>query len=202
MKKITFLLALILSFTILFTATAAAGNSLRLIKAIGRVNIKDIGGSGLYVFSLWDKNKASPVGADGTFVTVISDSRPQKLSVKDGRKMTRALAIALPKDSQRIIFDAKSTAEAILFRDPGLFGTSVEVENLFGIMTDKESFWDLVIFFKKNLPSRSLEELMNDRECTAFLEKCNSEIFGEDTGAIMKSLHEAKDKLQKLFQKK
>ncbi len=199
MKKIGLFPILILSFALVSIRTALAKNDLRLIKAMGKVNINDIGGSGLYVFSLWDKNKGAPIGADGSFVTVISDSNPQKLSVKDDKEMTRALTIALPEDSHRITFDAKSTAAAVLFTDPSFFRTCDEAGNIFKLMADKKSFQELVFFFKKNLPSKPLEELRGNPECIALLEKCNTEIFGDDQAAIRKSLYEAKDKLQKLL---
>jgi len=199
MKKIGLL---ILIFMAAFSTGAVAENNLRFIEARGIVNINEVGGHGLYVFSLWDKNKGCPIGADGAFVTVISDSRPQKLSVMDDKKMTRALTIALPEDSQRITFDAKSTAEAVLFRDPDVFSNSVEAEKFSRIIADSKAFEGLVVFLKNNLARSPLEELMNNKEYIALLEKCNAEVFGQDTEAISKSLYEAKAKLQKAFQER
>ncbi|MCX5696829.1 MAG: hypothetical protein NTU54_02460 [Candidatus Omnitrophica bacterium] len=202
MKKTFLLLVLILSFAAALRDRAAADNALRLIKAGGSVNIRDIGGNGLYIFSLWDNNKGSPVSGEGDFVTTISDHGPQKLAVKDDRKTTRALMIVLPGGPRSLTFDAKSTAAAILFQDPGSMESPSRVEAAFRKMEGSRSFQDLVGFLKKNLPQRSLEELMDDPGCSALLEKCNAEIFGEDKAAIQRSLHQAEAKLQKLFQEK
>lgn len=195
MKKIGSLLILIVSIS----ATAIAGNNLRLIEAKGIVNTTDIGGRGLRVISLWDKSKGSPVSADGNFVVAISDSRPQKLWVKDDRMNTRALAIVIPKNSDKVVFDAQSTALALLFQDPASFRNSAEAENTSILAMNKKSFQDLVFFLKNNLPTLDLEELVNNEEYIKLLEKCNKEILGQDQAAIRKSLYEAKDKLEKLL---
>ena len=160
------------------SATAIAGNSLRLIEAKGEVNTTDIGGKGLRVISLWDKSKGVLVSADGNFVVVISDSRLQKIWVKDDRMNTRALAIVIPKKSDNIVFDAKSTALALLFQDPTFFRNSAEAENISIMAMNKKSFQDLLSFLKNNLPARNLEELMNNAECIKLLENCNKEILG------------------------
>jgi hypothetical protein len=195
MKKIGYLAILILSIS----ATAIAANSLRLIEAKGQVNTTEIGGNGLRVISLWDKAKGAPVSADGNFVVVISDSNSQKLWVKDDKMNTRALAIVIPKNSDNLVFDAKSTALALLFQDADSFRNSAEVEDISLMAMNKKSFQDMVSFLKHNLPARNLEELMNNEECAKLLEKCNKEILGQDQVAIRKSLYEAKDKLEKLL---
>ena len=176
-----------------------AGNSLRLVEAKGKVNTADIGGNGLRVISLWDKSKGAPVSADGNFVVVISDSNPQKLWVKDAKMNTRALAIVIPENSDNVVFDAKSTALALLFQDSASLRNSAEVENISIMAMNKKSFQDLVFFLKDNLPARDLEELMNNEECIKLLENCNKEILGQDQAMIRKSLYEAKDKLEKIL---
>lgn len=195
MKKIGFLLILILSIS----AAAIAENSLRLIEVKGKVNTTEIGGKGLCVISLWDKSKGSIVSADGNFVVVISDSRPQKLWVKDDRMNIRALAIVIPKNSDNVVFDAKSTALALLFQDSASFRNSAEAENISIMAMNKKSFHDLIFFLKNNLPSRNLEELTNNEEYIKLLKECNKEILGQDQAVITKSLYEAKDKLEKLL---
>ena len=199
MRKTGFLLIVALSFLAALAAAAAEGSGLRLIKARGTVNKSEIGGKGLCVFSLWDKARGTVVGEDGGFVTVISDSRPQKLSVKDQRQMTRALAIALPENWDRINFDAASTAVALLFEGPDLFRSSGGAKKLCLAMAGKKSFQELALFLKKNLPLKSLEELATNAECSTLLGKCSDEVFKEDRAAIRKSLSVAKDKLEKLL---
>jgi len=189
-------------FAFFYIQNALAENNLTLIKVKGNVNTTEIGGSGLYVFSIWDKDKNSFVAADGGFTTVISDSRPQKLAVKDAQKKTRALSIIIPKDSEKIIFDAKSTAQAILFREPRLLATSASVETTFLSMAKSKSFWDLTGFLKKKLPGSSLEGLMDNPEFISLIDRCNAEVFGENTQDVTKSLYAAKERLERLLQER
>ena len=176
---------------------AAADTVLQLIKVGGQVNTTEIGGSGLRVFSLWDKAQGEPVHPDGSFVTVIADSRPQKISLKDDKKKTRALALALPGSKQAISFDAVSTAVAMLFQDPGQFGNSAQAQRLAAKMAQKQSFCNLVDFLRKRLARMTLEELAGDAECTVLVEQCNTEIFGQDDQAIRNSLRGAQHILER-----
>jgi len=197
-KSIIGLFSLLLIMPLGFCAAQSA-SVVKLIQARGLVNTKEIGGSGLCVFSLWDKHKCSALAADGSFSTVISGARPQKISLNDSKGSTRALAIALPEDSDKIIFDAKSTAAALLFQDANLFRDSQVAKNYFMVMEKKKSFHDLVVFFQQELPSKSLEELNNDAQCVKLLDRCSSEIFGNDPAAIRNSLEKAKIRLEELF---
>jgi len=126
MRKTALLAALASIFAaVLIAAASAAGYQLTNIK--GTVNLSEIGGKELYVFSLWGKSSGYAFGPDGKFETEIFDSGPQKLSVKDSSGMTRAMAIALPEDAEGLVFDARSTAEAVLFR-----AGTVQPGNLYG----------------------------------------------------------------------
>jgi hypothetical protein len=164
------------------------------------VNTRDIGGQGLYVFSMWDSSKNSFVKSDGSFVTVISNGRAQKLSVKDSKKATRALAIVLPQNPNNIVFDAESTAMAVLLGDLSLFRNSTDMIKFYNKAVNKKSFQGLVAFLKKSLPGKSLEEIMRDDEYIALMRACNKEIFNEDAVAVKKSLYQAREQLEKLLQ--
>jgi hypothetical protein len=192
-------LLLVSGFLLAFTSVAIADKALSLIKVKGSVNTQEIGGSGLSVFSLWGSNRGAAIGVDGVFMVVISDVRPQKLSVKDGNNLTRALAIALPEGRENIVFDARSTAAAVLFHEPGLLTSSAKVKSLMERMDKNKSFQEFAAFLKKKLPQRSLESLLDDPQCNALIEKCNADIFGEDTKAILESLRVAKGKLEESF---
>ncbi|MCX5681990.1 MAG: hypothetical protein NT079_06985, partial [Candidatus Omnitrophica bacterium] len=72
MKKMVFGLVLTVSLSLFFAGAIFAKNDLSLIDAKGSVNTGDIGGQGLYVFSMWDASKNSFVKGDGSFETVIS----------------------------------------------------------------------------------------------------------------------------------
>jgi len=195
MKKIVFLLILLFNIS----ATALAADGLRFLQAKGLVNTAEIGGKDLRVISLWDKSKGVTVSADGNFTVTISDSRPQKLWVRDDMANTRALAIVIPKNSNNVVFDAKSTALALLFQDSDSFSNSEEAESISVMASGKKSFKDLVLFLKNNLPTRNLEELISDEEWNKLLEECNREILGQDQALISRSLYDAKDKLEELL---
>lgn len=198
MKKTKFFLIVV--FIAVFSATAGAENNLKVIEAKGSVNIAEVGGDGLRVFSLWDKAEGVCVGPDGSFSTLISGSAPQKLAVRDSKRSTRALMMILPEKGGNTVIDAESTATAILFSDPQLLRKSESVEKYSGLMRQNKSFQELAAFLRKNLPLKSLEELADNPQCTALLEKCNEEIFGEDQLQVKKSLHEAEGKLRNYYQ--
>lgn len=192
----------VLSFMLILTHPAMADSALKLIKVVGSVNRQEIGGSGLSVFSLWADSRGSPVLADGVFETVVSDAKPQKISLRDSNNLTRAIAIVLPEVQEKIVFDAQSTAAAILFSDPGLLVNSAKVKGLIERMHANEAFQELVDFLKKKLPHSSLEGLINNPECRLLIEKCNADIFGVDSKAILESLRVAKGKLEESFKHK
>lgn len=173
-----------------------ASNILDPIKVKGTVDRNEIGGNALSVVSIWDKQGRSFVDEDGSFSTVISNLRPQKLSVVDNRNKTRALAISFPDPSFNIVFNADSTAAALLFHDTRSFGRAQEVRNFCKVLPDKRSFREFRDFLKKKLPFFSLEELFGDKEYVVLFEKCNSEIFNQDKSRITSSLYEAKKELQ------
>jgi len=195
MKRIGLLLVFVLSFA----AITFAGNEFKLIKVRGKVNVTDIGGNGLCVISLWDKSGGFPIGPDGDFESVISDSRPQKLFVKDDKMKTRALAIVFPEKTVNIIFDAESTALALLFRDPTYFSNSSKAASFSTIALSSNSLQELISFLKSNLSTRSLEELVRDQEYMELFQNCNKEILGQDHDVTMKSLNEAKGQLEKIM---
>lgn len=170
-----------------------------LIQAKGVVNKEEVSGVALSVVSFWS-DKASLAAEDGSFTTLISNQRPQKLSLIDNKKRIRALAIAFPQYPDKIIFDAKSTAIAILFHDSNSFGQSLEVEELCRLFEKKQPFQDLVLFFKENLKLRALEDLVKDKEYADIFGRCNSEIFGNDPETIKGYLRVAEQKLQNIVQ--
>lgn len=193
----------LLIFSVLNVPFIARPNETRkpfeLIQAKGAVNKEEVGGGvALSVVSLWS-DKASLVADDGSFTTIISNQRPQKLSLVDNNKRIRALAIALPQYADKIIFDAKSSAIAVLFHDPNSFGQSLEVEQLYRLFEKKQSFQDLVVFFKENLKVSSLEDLIKDKEYADIFGRCNSEIFGNDPETIRGYLRVAEQELQSIL---
>jgi hypothetical protein len=201
MNKKYLLSCLLILFVLNIPLTAGSSEirkAFELIKAKGVVNKEEVDGAALSVVSFWS-DKASLAAEDGSFATVISNQRPQKLSLLDNKKRIRALAIAFPLYPDRIIFDAKSTAIAVLFHDSDSFGQSLEVEELCRRFEKKQSFQDLVLFFKKNLKMKALEDLIKDKEYSDIFARCNSEIFGNDPETIKGYLRVAAHELQNVL---
>lgn len=198
-KKYLLCCLLILSvFNIPFIAVSSEiGKAFKLIQAKGVVNKEEVDGAALVV-SFWS-DKASLVSQDGSFITIISNQRPQKLSLIDNKKRIRALTIAFPQHPEKIIFDAKSTAIALLFHDSNSFGQSLEVEELCRLFEKKKSFQELVLFFTKNLKLKALEDLIKDEEYADIFGRCNSEIFGNDPETIRGFLRVARQELQNIL---
>ncbi|MDD5731227.1 MAG: hypothetical protein PHN57_08920 [Candidatus Omnitrophica bacterium] len=198
MKKIFFSAVLLLVFPV-YGFASRAGGVLEMLNAKGFVNTKEIGGSGLCVSSLWDSRRAEPVAADGSFSTVISSMRPQKISVTDDRKMTRGLAIVFPEKRETVVFDAESTAMALLFNDPSRFVNAKDAGDFCRRVVSLKSFQNLVLFFRNNLSDKSLEDLNSSKECATLLEKCNGEVTGRSPDEIRDSLNAAQKELKKLL---
>lgn len=197
-----YLLCCLLILLILNVPFIAAANETRkvfkLIQAKGFVNKEEVDGVALRVISLWSDSPAFVVD-DGSFTTVISNQRPQKLSLIDNSERIRALSMAFPQYSDKIIFDAKSTAIAVLFNDSSSFGQSLEVGSFCAELEKKQSFQNLVLFFKENLKGKALEELVKDEAYLDILGKCNSEILGDDSESIKSYLQTAQQKLENVL---
>lgn len=195
-------LAILIGFLFVGAITASAKSGLSLIPAKGTVNMRDIGGQGLYVFSMWDTAQNSFVKTDGSFETVIASGRAQKLSVKDSQKATRALAIVLPQDPDNIVFDAESTALAVLLSDASLFRSYEDMQRFFKRAMSKASFQGLAAFLRKNLSSRTLEDLTEDEKYRDLVQSCNKDLFQEDSATIKKSLYDAREEIEKILREK
>ncbi len=203
MKKSILQLALVVSVITTGTLSLAGQGDFGLVNAKGFVKRAEVGGAGLYVFSMWDHGRNVPIGEDGRFsVAILSSARPQKISVRDAQDKTRALALVLSQEAQDVSFDALSTAMAIVFGDPSTITNAQEMKKYLAMAEQRQSFQDFVVFLKANLPLRSIEELVSDETYVALFEKCNREIFNEDRAAIHQSLYEAQGQLEKSFYEK
>jgi len=200
MKKLKLFLLIALSFFILFPALAVAQNDFGFVLAKGKVNIQEIGGKGLYVFSIWNSGEKAWIDSEGGFsANILLSERPQKLTVKDDLGRTRAVAMAGSQNLHNVIFDAQSTAFTLLLSGPRQMRNSTQMEDFLRTALSKKSFLDFVAFFKKNLVLDSLENLMKNEACLALFEKSRNEILGQDQGAIQNSLYKAKGELERLF---
>lgn len=202
MKKEIFFLTCITGLllnTLVILTRSEAKDVFELVRVEGKVNKSEIGGDSFKVISLWDSRNNLLVSEDGRFSTVVSNQRPQKISLVDDKNNTRALAIVLPQANENIVFGAQSTALAVLFQDTSSFGQTSEVRNLMELAQSSPAFQELAAYLKKNLKDKSLEELTNNEQYTELLNSCNSQIRGVDQNLIKKSLNTAKEELERVL---
>jgi len=202
MKKKFFLFlgvaGLILNLSSIITLSQAK-DVFELVNVEGNVNKTEIGGDALKVISLWDSRGNILVSEDGSFSTVVSNQRPQKISLVDNKNNTRALAIVLPQANDIVVFDARSTALALLFQDANSFGQSSQVLSFMTLAQNSSVFQELVAYLKINLKNKSLDELNRDEQYAQLLDACNSQIRGVKQDEIKKSLNTAKEQLQRVL---
>ncbi|MCX5713101.1 MAG: hypothetical protein NTY47_08640 [Candidatus Omnitrophica bacterium] len=200
-KYILFVLAGLawLAMLISCAAFAEAASVFAPIEVKGSVNLSEIGGNGLRVVSTWADKPYSPLDENGGFITEINNQRPQKISITDEFHKVRALAVALPGYSDNIVFDARSTAMAVLLQDSSVFSSNESVIVLSKAMDKSASFQNLVAYLRKNLPKMSLNSLLHYDEYVALVENCERDIFGQDQVKIRDSLQAAEKKLDNVL---
>lgn len=202
MNKRIFLLScvagLMLNLPALLTLSQAK-DAFELVRVDGTVNKSEIGGDAFKVISLWDSRGNILVSEDGSFSTVVSSQRPQKISLSDDKNSTRALAIVLPQAKENVVFDARSTALALLFQDANSFGQASEVLNFMALAQSSSAFHELVAYLKINLKNKSLDELFYQEKYAELLDACNSQIRGANQDKIKEALNTAKEELEKVL---
>ena len=200
MKRVFLFFVLSASLTLFNAGQAGAESNFELVTVAGNVQMQEVGGKGLYIFSIWNGNKKSFVDGQGKFsVQILANSHPQKLSVRDDQGKTRALALIFSQGANPVIFDARSTALAVVLGDPDLVKDSAGMDKISRLASTKASFQEFVLFFKKNLPLKNLEALSHDPAYVDLFEACNREIFHEDRAVIKRSLRDAQGKLEELL---
>jgi len=193
------IILVLLAMLILRVPFTEAVGRFALLEIKGTVNLNEVGGRELKVVSLWADNPKAAVSVLGEFCTEISNQRPQKISVIDDKKKVRALAIAIPGHYERVVFDARSTAMAVLLEDSSAFGSSENILTLSKTMDKTGSFQELVAYLKKYLPQKSLEALLYVDEYIMLIENCERDIFGQNQQKIRNSLQIAEQKLEKVM---
>jgi hypothetical protein len=121
----------------------------------GRVNLKNVTGSGLVVASYWDPG--TPVKKDGNFSVTVSALTAMKVVVKDSKNDLRAMAISLPEYPVFLNIDSYSTAQAAIY-DAGAANQSVAQKRLdeIGRLPCFAGFSDYV---NQNLPLYGMDNL-------------------------------------------
>lgn len=200
MKNIVFTLTTGFIVIFIFLCRAEGQSGFRIVTAKGIVNTREIGGQGLHVFSMWNEGKTSWVSGEEQFsVNILSSERPQRLVVRDHARLSRGLALVGSQHFDRIVFDAQSTAFALLFGDPGQIKNNQDIDRYFEWVSEKKSYQNFVNFLKDSLSFNSIEELVRNDQYKDLFERCRLDVFGKDSQSIRKSLYQAQDQLEDLF---
>ncbi len=150
-------------------ATTAQANS--------SVNQGVIGGTGLSVLSA--QQATSSAVQNGTFTTTVSTQGPQLLFVHDSDGKIRGLTISLPSGQavpSIMAADATSTALALLFLSPGVTtSNNAQAQQIFAALQQMTSFAPFLTFLQTNLPTRSLDDLVQDATYPPLLTACLTE---------------------------
>jgi len=198
-KKQTILFLIVGYFLFGGLYPAHAASCLAFQPLEGTVNKQEVGAGEYTVVSIWDERGPVRLNADNSFSTVISTQRPQKISLIDAQKRMKALAVVVPGFTREIVFDARSTAMAVLLYDSEVFTQSQQVVALLARMEKSPGFQDLVAYLRKNMAGSSLESLSRKEEYSVLVANCQKEIFGEDQKKIMNSLQDAEKELEKVM---
>jgi len=173
-------LALVLIPILLLPLTGCGGGSsgsdgqIPTESVTGVVNRTEVGGDSLSVQSAW----AEPCGveAEGEFSTVVSQRGAQLLLATDDAGGTRALCISFPQSvgagesDAGLLFDADSTAAAIVFATPGIMSSDpAEGQARLAEIRSFSSFDRLLQFLQTFLPTTSLEDLQAGAELDALV---------------------------------
>ena len=156
------------------TPESVQNNSLKTVPRNGYINLKEIGGEGLNVMSVWKPNAS--VSSDGKFTTEVSSIGAQLVIVTDKNGEVRASAISLPED-ENLVFDAKSTTKASLWL--GGSATQEEGTKALALIETFKCYPDMYAYMKANLKQKSLTKIANfsNSEYMDLQIKCSKEIL-------------------------
>lgn len=185
MKSGKMALVLVIGAMMLLTACGGGGSSsggstaptATTAQAKGSVNAGEIGGTGLNVLSA--QQAATADVKNGSFTTTVSTQGPQFLFLRDSAGKIRGLTLSLPSNSSTasiMAADATSTALALLFLSPGVTtSNSVQAKQVFTALQQMTSFAPFLAFLQANLPTRALDELVQDATYQTLLTACLTE---------------------------
>ena len=187
-------------FLCILNSELTASSRLTFLRVHGAVNSQEVGSGAYAVISVWDERGPVLVHPDNSFFTVVGSQRPQKVTLVDSKKKIRALAVFIPGYTQTLLFDAQSTALAVLFTDSRNFSHNQQVAAIIEGMGKEPAVQAFVAYLRRNLPTTSLEDLSTKKEYIELVENCQKEVFGEDQKEILKSLKSAEKELEKVME--
>jgi len=113
------------------------GSPIALVPGSGHVDIDGLDPETVHIWSAWDQE--SPVAADGSFTTTVSDAGAQLMMLMDDQQAIRGMALSLPGED--VVFDAESAALAAIFVTPGLAAIdSTEARERIALIKTSSSF--------------------------------------------------------------
>ncbi|HIH19106.1 TPA: hypothetical protein HA225_03945 [Candidatus Micrarchaeota archaeon] len=154
-----------------------------LKRRVGKVNTTDIGGKNLTVTSPFDAGSplSYTINKTGYFNTTVAADTPHLVLLKDKDNLLRAMTVSLQLDPGYLVFDARSTAKALLWRRY----TDDEISNeLFLAEIDDLNCWgNFYGLLQLKLPKTSLDNLSNSSyDYKDYYSKCLEEM--NETGLM------------------
>lgn len=132
-----------------------------LRRRAGYVNTAEIGGSGFVVVSGYDSGSTitfeNASGKKSHFNTTVSRERPHIVYLMDKGHILRAMSVSLPLDPAYLVFDARSTAKAVLWAGGNL--SQMENERLLSQIGYMDCWGNLYGYLQRKLPKNNVDNL-------------------------------------------
>lgn len=191
MKKVLLMIFTLVAVSISCVfAQQPSGDSLPSVEARGSVNRSEIGEGSLSIASMITE-KNDLVQVDGTFKTLIPANKSIILLLVDDAFNVRAMTLSLPKHKDSIIFDAASTAQAMIYM-PSFETDPVRAEMWWPLIREIPTFPKIVSFLKTKIPNCSPDLAANNLEFMALHKQCLVEWL-EKLGASPERIQQIKD---------
>ena len=144
---------------------------------IGQVNKDEIAGDNLSVISFTGE---SPIDKDGRVLLNLSKEGAQLIFIMENGDKMIAPAISVPPCTKTMIFDAKSTAKALIFMSVGIMSVDpTEAGNRLDEMEELSCFREFYTMVKDGLATASLNDLGPEPDYSDLFENCVMEMFGK-----------------------
>jgi len=143
----------------------------------GLVNKNEIGCQNSNLFVTSAIGGKAPVDRQGNYQTTFATNGAQLVTVMSDKDAICATAISLPKNQNKVSFNAKSTAQAMIFLTIGILSTEpTEAQQRLDMIEQLNSFPALYSYVKTNLPKSDLGTLNKDSNLQTLLTNCVTEM--------------------------
>ena len=145
----------------------------------GYANTAEIGGSGFVVVSGYDSGSAitfeNASGKKSYFNTTVSRERSHIVYLMDKEYILRAMSVSLPLDPAYLVFDARSTAKAVLWAGGNL--SQMENERLLAQIGYLNCWGNLYGYLQRKLPKNNVDNLTEkDWDYNSYRDVCIKEM--------------------------